>query len=174
MGCKRDQSAVNVPCRSVTSGVHRVLFTMLNPSSAFPRVPLGAAEEGSKYGTFPRLLGAASKLLNTSGRPLFLPHACGRFVTRASVYERPPSRPQPGPATQGFWLLPGVRLPPFLELTSLTSSIILEKGVGQYSPSSLVVLDSVVRQSPGNLVLDGYHCLHSLTPFPRVGGGRLD
>ena len=36
MGCKRDQSAVNVPCRSVTSGVLRVLFTMLNPSSAFP------------------------------------------------------------------------------------------------------------------------------------------
>ena len=71
MGCKRDQSAVNVPCRSVTSGVHRVLFTMLNPSSDFPRVPLGTAEEGSKYGTFPSLLGAASKLLNTSGRPLF-------------------------------------------------------------------------------------------------------
>ena len=88
------------------------------------------------------------------------------------MYERPPSRPQPGPATQGFWLLPGVRLPPFLELTSLTSSIILEKGVGQYSPRPLVVLDSVVRQSPGYLVLDGYHCLHSLTPFPRVGGGE--
>ena len=117
------------------------------------------------------LLGAASKLLNTSGRPLVLPHACGRFVTRASVYERPPSRPQPGPATQGFWLLPGVRFPPFLELTSLTSSIILEKGVGHYSSRPLVVLDSVVRQRPGHLVLDGYHCLHSLTPFPRVGGG---
>ena len=53
VGCKRDQSAVNVPCRSVTSGVHHVLFTMLNPSSAFPRVLLGTAEEGSKYGTFP-------------------------------------------------------------------------------------------------------------------------
>ena len=62
---------MNVPCRSVTSGVHRVLFTMLNPSSAFPCVLRGAAEEGSKYGTFPSLLGAASKLLNTSGRPLF-------------------------------------------------------------------------------------------------------
>ena len=53
VGCKRDQSAVNVPCRSITSGVHRVLFTMLNPSSDFPRVLLGTAEEGSKYGTFP-------------------------------------------------------------------------------------------------------------------------
>ena len=173
MGCKRDQSAVNVPCRSVTSGVHRVLFTMLNPSSDFPRVPLGTAEEGSKYSTFPSFLGAASKLLNTSGRPLFSRmRAVGLSLVLQCTRGRP--RPHPGPATQGFWLLPGVRFPPFLELTSLTSSIILEKGVGPYSSRPPVVLDSVVRQRPGHLKLDGYHCLHSLTPFPRVGGGGGD
>ena len=57
-----------------------------------------------------------------------------------------------------FWLPPGVGFPPFLELTSLISSIILEKGVCHCS-SRPVVLDSVVRQRPGHLVLDGYHCL---------------
>ena len=51
---------------------HRVLFTMLNPSSDFPRVSLGITEEGSKYDAFPsNSLGAASELLNTPCRPLF-------------------------------------------------------------------------------------------------------
>ena len=81
---------MNVLCRSVTSGVHRVLFTMLNPSSDFPRVPLGTAEEGSKYGTFPSLLGAASKLLNTSGRPLF---SCMRAVGLSLVLQCTRGRP---------------------------------------------------------------------------------
>ena len=51
---------------------HRVLFTMLNPSSEFPRVSLGITEEESKYDAFPsNSLGAASELLNTPCRLLF-------------------------------------------------------------------------------------------------------
>ena len=87
------------------------------------------------------------------------------------MHERPPFRPPPGPATRGFWLLPGVGFPPFLELTSLTSSIILEKGVCHCSSRPPVVLDSVVRQRPGHLVLDGYHCLILSDALPLSGGG---
>ena len=138
---------------------HRVLFTMLNPSSDFPRGSLGITEEGSKYDAFPSTLSERRRSCLTRPAVLVLLLACGRFVTRASVHERPPFRPPPGPATRGFWLPPGVGFPPFLELTSLISSIILGKGVCHCSSRPPVVLDSVVRQRLGHLVLDGYHCL---------------
>ena len=102
---------MNVPCRSVTSGVHRVLFTMLNPSSAFPCVLRGAAEEGSKYGTFPRLLGAASKLLNTSGRPLFSRmRTKGLSLVLQCTRGRPPAA---GTGHTGFLAPSGSQTPTF-------------------------------------------------------------
>ena len=170
MGWKRDQSAVNVPCRSVTSGVHRVLFTMLNPSSAFPCEYAELRKRGLSTARSRDYLERRRSCLTRPAVPLFSRmRTKGLSLVLQCTRGRPLARSRDWPH-RVFWLLPGVRLPPFLELTSLTSSIILEKGVGQYSPSSLVL-----RQSPGYLVLDGYHCLHSLTPFPRVGGGgRLD
>ena len=71
MGWKRDQSAVNEPCRSVTSGVHRVLFTMLNPSSAFPCEHAELRKRGLSTARFRDYLERRRSCLNTSGRPLF-------------------------------------------------------------------------------------------------------
>ena len=132
---------------------------MLNPSSDFPRVLLGTAEEGSKYGTFPSYSERASELLNTSGRPLFSRlRAIGLSLVLQCTRGRPLARLRGRPhGVFGSFRESG--FPPFLELTSLISSIILEKGVGHCSSRPPVVLNSVVRQRPGHLVLDGYHCL---------------
>ena len=68
---KRGQSAVDVPCRPVTSGGTVFCSLVLYPSPVFPEF-LGTTEEGSKYDTFPRYsLGGASTLLNMTCRPLF-------------------------------------------------------------------------------------------------------
>ena len=43
-----------------------------------------------------------------------------------------------------------------------------------YTSRPAVVLDSIVRQGPGHLVLDGYHCLILLEALPSSwGGGAL-
>ena len=167
---------MDVPCRPVTSGGTVFCSLILYPSSAFHRGSLGITEEGSKYDAFPSTpIGAASELLNTPCRPLFSRlRAVGLSLVLQCTSSRP-FRPPPGPATRGFWLPPGVGFPPFLELTSLISSIILEKGVCHCTSRPPVVLDSVVRQRPGHLVLDGYHCLILSEALPSSwGGGRLD
>ena len=50
--------------------------------------------------------------------------------------------------------------------------IILEKGECHYTSRPAVVLDSVVRQGPGHLVLDGYHCLILSEALPSSWGGE--
>ena len=150
---------MDVPCRPVTSGGTVFCSLILYPSSAFPESSSELWKRGQSTTPFPSTpLGGASALLNTTCRPLFSRlRAVGLSLVLQCTSDRP-FRPPPGSAARGFWL-PGVRFPPFLELTSLISSIILEKGACQYTSRPAVVLDSVVRQGPGHLVLDGYHCL---------------
>ena len=164
---------MDVPCRPVTSGGTVFCSLILYPSSAFPWGSLWTMEEGSKYDAFPSTpLGAASALLNTTCRPLF---SRLRVVGLSLVLQCTSGRPfvrLRGRPHGVFRLPPGVRFPPFLELTSLISSIILEKGVCHYTSRPAVVLDSIVRQGPGHLVLDGYHCLILSEALPSSWWGR--
>ena len=163
---------MDVPCRPVTSGGTVFCSLILYPSSAFPWGSLGTTEEGLKYDAFPSTpLGAAPALLNTTCRPLFSRlRAVGLSLLLQCTSGRP-FRPPPGSAARVFWLPLGVRFPHFLELTSLISSIILEKGACHYTSRTAVVLDSVVRQGPGHLVLDGCHCLILSEALPSSWGG---
>ena len=99
---------------------HRVLFTMLNPSSNFRRGSLGITEEGSKYDAFPSTLSERRRSCLTRPAVLCSPRlrAVGLSLVLQCTSGRP-FRPPPGPATRGFWLPPGVGFPPFLELTTL-------------------------------------------------------